>query len=192
MFSSLSANSYYYAIVSKNFITSKAIGVDTGIIHTLHESVMNGKFVNYTNEECIRAYSTTFVSKYRNVILMTDGDDEKYYSSDTHNSSYYNYWQWYSNDEVPFSWICGDSWSSNPYQSTPHDPVCTLSTALGGVSQWTVSKHHIKYCLVEEVAESCQLSFSLYIMLVVIGVNASKACISTFSLSPITPRPQRS
>lgn len=173
-------------MVSKNFITSNASGVDSGIMHTLHESVMNGKFFNYTNEQCITAYSTNFVSKYRNVVLVTSGNDEKYFSSDNYNSSFYDYSQWSTYEQVPFAWTCGDSWSFNPYESTPHDAVCTLSAALEGASHWTVAQHLINYCLVEEVSESCQLSFSLYIMLVVIGVNASKACISTFSLLSIT------
>lgn len=177
VFSSLSANGYYYTVVSKNFITSNASGVDSGIMHTLHESVMNGKFFNYTNEQCITAYSTNFVSKYRNVVLVTSGNDEKYFSSDNYNSSFYDYSQWSTYEQVPFAWTCGDSWSFNPYESTPHDAVCTLSAALEGASHWTVAQHLINYCLVEEVSESCQLSFSLYIMLVVIGVNASKACI---------------
>jgi hypothetical protein len=115
-------------------------------------------------------YGVNFVSKSRNVLLVTDTENTK-------NNSALDAGSWGSYYEVPYYWICGPDWSGNPY-TPPQSPACTVSIAKAAASNWTVLGYHINYCLAQEVSEQCQLSFSLLIMLVVISVNASKACIS--------------
>jgi hypothetical protein len=116
-------------------------------------------------------YGVNFVSTARNVLLVTR--DTK-----TSNSTVLGSNIWGSRDQIPYWWICGDAWDNNPYLYKT--AVCTPSIAKAAASDWTVSNHHISYCMVELVEEKCRLSFSFVIMLVVIGVNASKACISTY------------
>jgi hypothetical protein len=176
VFSSLSANAFAYVVVSKNFLNKSPPGLDSSyntIYKGLHDSALNGRLVNYTAAQCISAYSTNFVSKTRNVVLMTSDDDVS-------NSTILFHSYWSGDDQISYAWLCGDGWSFSPYRDGDNQ-VCTPSSAASGVSGWTLGKHRINYCLVEEVVEQCQLSFSLYIMLVVIAVNLSKACISKYS-----------
>lgn len=148
--------------------------VSSSVLDTMHELAVNGSLVNYTSTNCIEAYSSTFVSKVRNVLLVTS-------HKNTNNNSLIGAGSWSEYNEVPYYWICGTSgvvgfWSENPYRDG--EPVCTLSTAISGASDWTLSTYPISYCMVEEVVEKCQLSFSLAIMVVVIIANAGKATIS--------------
>jgi hypothetical protein len=143
----------------------------------MHEAVLNGTLQNMTSSQCIEAYGINFVSKSRNVLLVTT-------DADTSNNSLLHVGTWSAMNEVPYAWICGDGWSFTPYSDQPPSAACTISTATAATSNWIVSSHHISYCMVQEVVEECQLSFSLLIMLVVISVNAAKTCISK-STSPI-------
>ena len=94
-------------------------------------------------------------------------------------SSVYKSRWWEETDQVPYSWICGDGRSVNFY-ITPSSPVCTISTATTAASEWRVYNHKIDYYVAEEVVEQRQLSFSL-LMIIVIRVQASKACIGTYT-----------
>jgi hypothetical protein len=144
---------------------------ETGVPDAMHEAFLNGTLTNMTSSQCMEAYGINFVSKSRNVLLVTT-------DADTSNNSVLSMGAWDALDEIPYAWICGDGWSPTPYSDNPPSAVCTISTATAATSNWIVSTHHISYCMVEEVVEECQLSFSLLIMLVVISVNAAKTCIS--------------
>jgi hypothetical protein len=176
VFSSLSANAYDYIVVSEDFFDSSAvynasIGFSTiDILNAMHEAAVNGNLSNYTSAECMTMYGVNFVSKARNVLLVTN-------TRDTTNNSVLASQEWDGTQEIPYSWICGDGWDGDPYADQMQ--VCTTTIAQAAATDWTVSGHHISYCMVEVVEEKCQLSFSLVIMLIVIAVNASKACIST-------------
>jgi hypothetical protein len=162
-------------VVSKNFLGPQASGItsESKIIQSMRDMALNGKLVNYTSSQCIEAYSNNFVSNIRNVLLITGDND-----SNNRSLLYSNKWDSY--DQIPYAWLCGDGWSYNPYTVNPPKAICTSSVALSKVSSWTLNGNRIKYCLVQEVTEQCQLSFSLYIMLVVIAVNISKASISRY------------
>jgi hypothetical protein len=137
----------------------------------MHEALLNSTLTNMTSSQCMEAYGINFVSKFRNVLLVTT-------DADTSNNSLLHVGSWSATNEVPYAWICGDSWSQTPYSDQPPSAVCTMSTATAATPNWIVGSHHISYCMAQEVVEECQLSFSLLIMLVVISVNASKTCIS--------------
>jgi hypothetical protein len=143
----------------------------TGVPDAMHEALLNGALKNTTSSQCMEAYGINFVSKSGNVLLVTT-------DANTSNNSIFTVGTWNAVDEVPYAWICGDGWSQNPYLNQPPSAACTISTATAATSNWKVYNHHISYCMVQEVAEECQLSFSLLIMLVVISVNATKTCIS--------------
>jgi hypothetical protein len=140
----------------------------------MHESAMNGRLANLTSTACMDIYGTNFVSQARNVLLVTRG-------ASTSNSSMIKSYSWNSYDQIPYWWICGDSWDADPY-TPPRSAVCTLAHAKATASDWTLDKLPISYCMVEMVEEQCRLSFSLSIMLIVIIANASKVCISTYIL----------
>jgi hypothetical protein len=181
VFSSLSANAYDFIVVNEDFFNPSVTYntsyilfesiITPGVLDTMHEALLNGTLKNTTSSQCKEAYGINFVSKSRNVLLVTE-------DANTSNNSllYMNAWDAFQ--EVPYAWICGDGWSKSPYSDQPPSAVCTVSTATTATSNWMVGSHHISYCMVQEVNEECQLSFSLLIMLVVISANAAKTCIS--------------
>lgn len=176
VFSTLSANSYNYFVVNEDFLVPSATytsedSTTLSVLNTMHELVVQGNLTNYTSTKCMDTYGVNFVSTARNVLLVTR--DTK-----TSNRTVLGANIWESYAQIPYSWICGDAWDNYPYLYKT--AVCTPSIAKAAASDWTVSRHHISYCMVELVEEKCRLSFSFVIMLVVIGVNASKACISTY------------
>ena len=185
VFASTTASAYDYFVVSEDFLTANATFNatasdrmaelsyynyavnDEALLLSLHNAVLNGSLVKLENSDCMSKYGTTFVTDALNLLLIT---------TDTNINTTYLYAQeWASSDEVPYAWLCGDTWSSMPYQD--HMPVCTLSEAHAGASNWVVGTHPISYCLVQEVEEECRLQFSLAIMIVVILANATKALI---------------
>lgn len=133
----------------------------------MHTAAMNGSLLQLDNVACMAKYANTFVSNARNVLLVT---------TDTNpNHSYFGASSWFPDTEIPYFWICGDSWDSMPYEN--HKPVCTLSKAQAGASSWSIWQHPISYCLIQPVEEECRLNFSLTIMIIVILANATKASI---------------
>jgi hypothetical protein len=185
VFSSLSANAYDYLVVSEEFFSpsitfnTSNLGylVGTEVPGAMHEASLNGSLTNMTSSQCMQAYGINFVSKSRNVLLVTT-------DKSTSKNSLLSFSQYSLSDAIPYSWICGDSYSSTPFFQNPPSAVCTTAIATAAVSDWTVDTYRISYCMVEEVVEECQLSFSLLIMLVVISVNAAKTCISKYT--PLT------
>jgi hypothetical protein len=176
VFSSLSANAYDYIVVDETFLTSSAIynsshadilSQGDEVLDMLHEKALNGALVKYDPAACMAEYAVPFVSKVRNVLLVSTDNDP------TNNvlQSYF----WDAGFEVPFYWICGDGYSPDPYRDK--ETPCTLSIATSGAATWTVMSHPISYCMVEPVVEECRLSFSLEIMLIVIVANMTKATI---------------
>jgi hypothetical protein len=167
--------------VTENFLTSSAVYnstttpfvSDDGVLDTLHDKAVNGTLVKYDSAACMAEYAVDFVSKVRNVLLVTNDTDN------TNNALGGNSWS--SSDQIPYFWICGGSWDPSPYEDSPPDPICTLSIATAAVDTWTVDDHHISYCMIEAVVEECRLSFSLVIMLIVIAANAIKATIMTLT-----------
>ena len=166
--------------MTENFLGSSAVydntnvtyPVSTGVLETLHKKALNGSLVKYDLANCQKEYAVSFVSKVRNVLLVTNDTDA------TNNILKIN--SWYSGDEVSYHWICGDGYSNEPYQFG--SPVCTLSIALATANNWTLFGHPISYCMVEPVIEECRLSFSLVIMLAVIAANLTKATIMVWTV----------
>ena len=125
------------------------------MLNTMHEAAISGRLSNYTSAECVDMYSTTFVRKALNVLLVSS------HNNTSNNSVLYSN-GWNSNDQIPYWWTCGDTWDPDPY--TRGYPVCTPSAAQAVVSSWKIHTYPISYCMVEVVEEECQLSFSLLII----------------------------
>lgn len=188
VFGSLSGNYYNYLVVSEGFLAPTARFNDTGrsdlspngktgqlpgyggsrndVLEIMHKKAMNGSLEKLEPEKCMELYSQNFVSKARNVLLITDDKNEA--------NNMFTYGRWNGDASVSYSWICGDGYPSNPYMDDG-GPVCSLTIAKTQTGNWTVLKHPISYCMAEMVEENCRLRFSLGIMIVVILSNAVKA-----------------
>jgi hypothetical protein len=177
IFGSLAANSYEYIVVEEAFLTPTAVFnytdnvklLPSPLLEIMHAKSQNNSFTRYESADCMTLYGANFVSKARNVLLVTK-------DSNTSNNIAIDFDGWHSGNEVPFAWICGDAYDPNPYTSS-NTTVCTLSKAKSTVSEWTVLGSKIEYCMVEEVVGKCRLSFSLAIMIVVIIANMAKAVV---------------
>ena len=135
----------------------------------MHEKAVDGSLTKYSPEECVGLYGTKFVSKVRNVLLV---------STDKNTTDpVLSYLYWSSNDQVPYYWTCGDGYTENPFTPPKDSRVCDLATAKAGAKSWKLRQHPISYCVVEPVESKCRLSFSLDIMIVVIICNIVKAAV---------------
>lgn len=134
---------------------------------------MNSSLTKLEPEKCMELYSQNFVSKSRNVLLITSDKSEV--------NTMFTYGRWNGDASVSYSWICGDGYPSNPYMGDG-GPVCSVATAKTKAGNWTVLKHPINYCMVEMVEENCRLRFSLGIMIVVILSNAAKAGVMIWTI----------
>lgn len=176
VFASTNANEYNYIIVTENFLevndrANNSIGrpwlVKQSILDSMHAAAVNGSLLQLNNSACMARYANTLVSDARNVLLVTTDTNPNYTCLA---SSFYEIYA-----DLPYAWLCGADWSTDPYYD--NTPVCTLSTAQAGASNWTVLQHPISYCLIQETEEQCSLQFSLVIMIAVILANAMKATI---------------
>jgi hypothetical protein len=161
---------YDASLAVKNAVLAGNINIQEAAIDDLHAASVNGLLTNMTSTKCMEAYSTNYVSKVRNVLLVTREQAQG-------NNSLLSLRQWDPSSEITYSWICGDGFSSNPdFQYTPQ-PICTLSKATEAVSNWTVSGFPISYCVVQEVPESCSLSASVTFMILSFFANLVEACV---------------
>jgi hypothetical protein len=177
IFSSLSANSYNIITVNENFLNvsseynetviAKAFGNNSPILR-LHDQAINSRLVRYESVDCMAAYASNFVSKVRNVLLVST-------DKNLGTENVLDVRKWVGDYEVSYFWICGDGADGDPYRDGK--AVCTLKTAQAAANKWTLSAHPISYCMVEEVVEQCQLRFSVVIMTIVIIANAAKAFV---------------
>jgi hypothetical protein len=137
------------------------------VLEMMHEKALNGTLVKYDSAACMAEYASTFVSKVRNVLLVsTDNNPTNNVLASA---------SWTKSYAIPFDWICGDDYIAylHPEGVTP----CTLSIATSGAATWRALSHSISYCMVEPIVEKCRLSFSLEIMIIVIVANMAKATI---------------
>jgi hypothetical protein len=148
----------------------------------MHTAAVNGSLVKYDSAACMAVYASTYVSKARNVLLVSNTPANYTYQDDV-----FSFNSWSPLDQLPYAWICGqypdpvgdyvDDWDTDPYRS--HDAICTLSIAISRTGNWTVgtTSDTIAYCLVEVVPEECSLRFSLPIMLIIIVANFVKVVV---------------
>jgi len=197
IFQSISANDYDYLEVTENFLLPTAVINSTldgefenelPVIFEMHAAAMNGSLVKFDVADCMAQYASVFVSKARNVLLVTNSPANYTYEDDVIS---FNPGDTLSS-QIPYSWICGetfnpeengyDVWDDSPYRS--HRAVCTLEAAIARASNWTVGDDAgtIAYCLVQVTPEECSLRFSFPIMLIVIAANIVKLIVITLVL----------
>jgi hypothetical protein len=150
-----------------NFSSSTTVGVSSDMLETMHDKALNGTLIRYDSAACMELYSSTFVSKFRNVLLVST--DKSAINTVLTSKS------WTKEHSIPYYWICGDGYIPNPYEDDL--PVCRLSLAQAAAASWTLASHSISYCMVEPTEERCRLSFSVAIMVVVIISNIAKVVV---------------
>lgn len=141
----------------------------------MHRRALDGSLTKYSPEECVGLYSTKFVSKVRNVLLVSTDKNKT--------NPVFSSLNWDLFDQVPYYWTCGDGYYSFIYSTD--SPVCDLATAKAEAKSWKLDQHPISYCMVEPVEAQCRLSFSLPIMIVVITCNVVKAAIMILTYSKL-------
>ena len=105
VFSTISANNYYIILVVQDFLGSlsnynvynngSAELADSSVLNTSHEAAVNDRLVNYTSTDYMTAYGVNFVSKVRNVLLVTS-------DTNTFNNSVLNSTRVYSEYGNPY------------------------------------------------------------------------------------------
>lgn len=164
VFSSLAANNYNYIIATESFLnstpvyngTTKDVEVTAGIISIMNQEAIAGSLVRYEPLECQTAYGEAFVSRFRNVVLITTDKNATNNVlggglASIRNSDGFN--------AAPYSWICGDGYTTSPWSTTINHTLYgterTKSTAANFTETdgWKLFGHRIGYCMVEEVVE---------------------------------------
>ncbi|RMY99326.1 hypothetical protein D0862_07171 [Hortaea werneckii] len=185
IFKSLAANEYYMLVINEHFLQGKisgnwseSLGLSTTSLieaeavqrmFTENRAYMNDAMVhNLTNNDCMQAYGSSFVSDYLSLLAITSAQanytvfhtDAVYYGVDITDNS------------LPYYWICLDmAGATNPFRA------CDLGKALRAADGWTIAGQKIDYCLAAVSEPHCQLQFSIQILATVIVMNACK-CIS--------------
>lgn len=131
-------------------------------------------YTRLDQKSCINVYSNDLLTDHTHVIAVT---------SDTNATNSIFIWGdaaiWSDGSSPPSSWIC--------YQDEEANPVaCDTSSLLRDASSWTVHGHPIQYCLSLPVTQSCQLQFSIGIMVVVLACNAIKLLTALYVLFCMT------
>ncbi|KAL4815023.1 hypothetical protein BDW67DRAFT_176558 [Aspergillus spinulosporus] len=129
-------------------------------------------------KDCISAYEVMFMSKYANVVLISDAFNGSTDVPATNTGVIYIDTAWVPRageyiDTVPYQWICDDT-IENPYNNyNCADRVDSIKSG----DEWVVGGYKIEYCLAERTAEKCTLEYSLPLAIVVICVNFVKALL---------------
>ena len=139
----------------------------------------NGSTPNYedlTPSQCIRLYSTDFVSDHRNLFLITT-----YTPDAAYNNTFLGAWMVEGGFFATNGWTCLDMDESDDYlRCNPNK----LPSMVASGSPWLVETLWqepqevlvISGCKSERVVEKCKVQFSLGIMIAVTCCNFVKAC----------------
>ncbi len=159
----------------------------------LRQDANEGRLVNLTKDECIRAYTRTFQSTYRNVLLVSDPDVNRnitdpylYYSGLTIDNNAtglvtYVLARFYSDytcgQSQAFSWTCGMNGTVQTGYLDQCDRSCDEPQILRQTeanSTWAPLGPNVHYCLAEATQEKCKLQFSADIAIAVVVLNFVK------------------
>ena len=189
-FSSLATNSYNVLWASPEFADGGAYntktfpGDDMCDIAQIHREAANWDRLD--NAACMRTYANDLLSQYRNVILVVS-DPTTANNSLLKIFGYDNGMQKALREGAsrdPYEWICDDAHLKDKIDLGPtvsmsfnvdyHPCYAEVSKLEAVADQWSVSGFDIDHCLAEKVAETCTLSFSLDIAIVVMTFNFVK------------------
>ena len=122
------------------------------------------------NKACAQAYSNTFLSSRRHVVLVTSNKNDTnsvltYGSMDFTNGSGDDNW-----------WICSKE------KNDGGSMTCNPDDYVSSKGEWSVFSHPVEYCLSERIESTCSLNFSQNIMFVVVAFNALKVLMMIWVL----------
>lgn len=137
IFTLVPAIEYSYNTETENFLnTTKPLDIlpynlynsNVSFQYSLMWQVMksqatNGTMKRYDVVDCIAAFATTFITKYNEVILVTN-DTNTNLRVDNEVSSDIVYAGSWGLAQIPYAWICGDQYSAKTYAD--REPVCTV------------------------------------------------------------------
>ncbi|KUJ15888.1 uncharacterized protein LY89DRAFT_98157 [Mollisia scopiformis] len=197
IFASLSANDYYWAVVTEGFLTGDSFNLtaaeESGPVSqfplygadniTYDGPVAQQVLDAYTSMQqnastydrldlaaCLQTYTSRLLVDRRDLLLVT-----------TDQNSTNSILAFYSSEissegsDDPINWIC----SNNPNTDRSS---CDPSPFLKDPSSWTVYGHPISYCLSEKAPEPCSVKFSSGIAIAVIICNIIKVSAMFFIL----------
>ncbi|KAL9122400.1 MAG: hypothetical protein Q9187_001037, partial [Circinaria calcarea] len=189
IFTSLSANNYIAVLVAQDFLsggpwTTKhdLLGEDVAVVGNLQRNISSLKRLD--NTECKQTYGTSFISTYRNLLLVS----EAYNNTDSVIDIYEAYGIYNNNN-----YLCSGSGD------------CDISKAVQDAATWTIKScspnsnrqgsretctpFNVDYCLAEASSPICTVSLSRPLLVVVIVCNAIKLiCLaSTLALTSFEP-----
>lgn len=127
------------------------------------------------NADCITAYGTSFVSDYRDLLLISNEP-----GNSTNNTVFYTdaiSYEGGSGYDLPYYWICIDAHPTQYYNFQ-----CDIAKARQNATEWTVAGKKIDHCLAQPVEPHCKLQFSLGILIAVIICNAVKSSAMFWTL----------
>ena len=132
--------------------------------------VIAGGYKLLTNDECIRNYSTTFVSEYHDVVLVTEPVNRtsgpSTYALDNFRADQVAHYPHLS------PWFCPKSFSGVDGRPARCDG------SLPNPASWFIYGRRIRHCLAEKSEAKCTLNLNICIMFVVLFCNAFKtACM---------------
>ena len=200
VYTSLAANEFGIAFVTKNHFEPGAYSNTTGALRKISHNATTGKeygdigyqtdshdmqlfitmlegyngstpsYEDLTPSQCIRFYSRNLVSDRRNLFLITN-----YTSNAMYNNTFLDIWWFIDGGMVSAaSWTC--LWPLNDKCNTNE----IASRVASGIPWLMKTKNgelvEITGCKSEKVAEKCKVQFSLGIMIAVICCNLVKAC----------------
>jgi hypothetical protein len=141
------------------------------ILGDLHESALVGTLDKLDNEQCIRSYSTMFLTDRRNLLLVASG----FTQSDVINNEVSDQPSCADQDLVIPHWMCPRS-GCCLNEVDPHN--WTVSTLIVSNYTWIgATATRVDYCLSQPTEGFCKLRFSLPITMVIILFNFFEAVI---------------
>jgi hypothetical protein len=158
--------------------------------------VEQNRYSNVSTADCFNQYGDQYLSAVGDVYLVQDGPTIWRNTSAWHlkrNSAGTSIWErdsiehdGYTNIDVPKSAFLvlessprtypADAWRCSPYNATDCD-VDNFNQIPQDRSKWAPYERPIRYCMVEQVQEVCQLQFSFIIALIVISSNLVKVFV---------------
>lgn len=120
------------------------------IISTTNTKAGNGSLVRYEPIDCRKVHDSVFLSKSRNVSLVTTDQNATNNVLGARPTTIRD-----SDGPIDFTyaWICGDGYCATPSSFKLVNAVCNTSVATNVMlaNSWTLFGHGISYCMVEEV-----------------------------------------
>ena len=171
VFSTISAHSYKALLVTSDFLsgapfnTSTLTKADVAMFENIWQNVSVSKLDQSNSEwqkldttQCREAYRPLFISDRSDVLIVSSYNSTR--------TSLLSTWYW-SISSGSGSWTCPD-----PTCSTAN---CGSSCRHSTPQYFQLYDYPIDHCLSRKKAETCQLQFSLLIMIIVMICNLTKA-----------------